>query len=58
MDWAKAVLLTGLFNIFLMNMVPELSAAESGRGNACRRGDRLQIQDLALIRQKADEIKT
>jgi len=46
MDWVKAALLTGLLNIFLMNMAPELSAAESGRGNACRRGDRLQIQDL------------
>ena len=46
MDWVKPALAAGLLNIFLMNMAPELSAAESGRGNACRRGDHLQIQDL------------
>ena len=46
MDWVKPALAAGLLNIFLMNMAPELSAAESGRGNACRRGDRLQIEDL------------
>jgi hypothetical protein len=46
MDWVKAALLTGLFNIFLLNMAPEVSAAEFGRGNACRRGDRLSIEDL------------
>jgi hypothetical protein len=37
MDWVKAALLTGLLNVF---------AAEFGRGNACRRGDRLRIEDL------------
>ncbi len=46
MDWVKPALAAGLLNIFLMNMAPELSAAESGRGNSCRRGDHLQIQDL------------
>jgi hypothetical protein len=47
MEWIKAALLTGLLNIFLMNMAPESFAAE-GRGNACRRGDRLSIEDLDL----------
>ena len=46
MDWVKAALLTGLLNIFLMNMVPDTFAADYGRGNACRRGDRLNIEDL------------
>lgn len=47
MDWIKAALLTGLLNILFMNMAPDAFAAE-GRGNACRRGDRLQIQDLDM----------
>lgn len=46
MDWVKAALLTGLLNIFLMNMAPEAFAADSGRGNACRRADKLSIEDL------------
>jgi hypothetical protein len=46
MDWVKAALLTGLLNIFLMNVAPDASAADYGRGNACRRGDRLTIEDL------------
>ena len=44
MDWVKAALLTGLLNIFLMNTAPESFAAD--RGNACRRGDKLRIEDL------------
>jgi hypothetical protein len=48
MDWVKAALLTGLLNIFLMNMVPEAFAADYGRGNACRRNDRLNIEDLDI----------
>lgn len=44
MDWMKAALLTGLFNIFMMNMTLETNAAD--RGNSCRRNDRLQIEDL------------
>ena len=45
MDWIKAALLTGLLNIFLMNMATDAFAGE-GRGNACRRNDRLNIEDL------------
>lgn len=44
MDWIKAALLTGLFNIFVMNLTVDASAAD--RGNSCRRNDRLQIEDL------------
>jgi hypothetical protein len=44
MDWMKAALLTGLFNIFMMHMAIDANAAE--RGNSCRRNDRLQIEDL------------
>lgn len=46
MEWIKAALLTGLLNIFLMSMAPESFAADYGRGNACRRSDRLNIEDL------------
>ena len=46
MEWIKAALLTGLLNIFLMSMAPEAFAADYGRGNACRRADRLNIEDL------------
>lgn len=45
MAWLKAALITGLLNIFFMNVAPESFAAE-GRGNACRRGDRLNVEDL------------
>lgn len=48
MDWVKAALLTGLLNLLLMNLAPETRAADFGRGNSCRRGDRLQIQDLDM----------
>jgi hypothetical protein len=48
MDWFKAALLTGLLNLLLMNLAPATWAAERGRGNSCRRGDRLQIQDLDM----------
>jgi hypothetical protein len=45
MDWMKAALLTGLFNIFMMNMTLDTANAAE-RGNSCRRNDRLQIEDL------------
>ena len=48
MDWVKAALLTGLLNLLFMNLAPETRAADVGRGNSCRRGDRLQIQDLDM----------
>ena len=46
MDWFKAALLTGLLNVFFVNMGAEAIAADFGRGNACRRSDRLHIEDL------------
>ena len=46
MDWFKAILLTGLLNVFFINMGAEAIAADSGRGNSCRKNDRLQIEDL------------
>ena len=46
MDWVKAALLTGLLNVFFMNMTPDAFAADDRRGNSCRRNDRLQIEDL------------
>jgi len=48
MDWVKAALLTGLLNLLLMNAAPAAWAADGGRGNSCRRGDRVQIQDLDM----------
>ena len=48
MNWIKAALLTGLLSAPFMNVTPEAMAADYGRGNACRRGDRLQIQDLDM----------
>jgi hypothetical protein len=48
MDWVKATLLTGLLNLAFMNLAPSAWAADFGRGNACRRGDHLQIQDLDM----------
>ncbi|MGH7875234.1 MAG: hypothetical protein ACREQO_23825 [Candidatus Binatia bacterium] len=29
-----------------MNLLPQAKAADFGRGSSCRRGERLQIQDL------------
>lgn len=46
MDWFKAILLTGLLNVFFINIGAEAIAADSGRGNSCRKNDRLQIEDL------------
>jgi hypothetical protein len=47
MNWIKAVLLSGLLSAPWMNLIGEASAADYGRGG-CRRGDRLQIQDLDM----------
>ena len=46
MNWIKAALLTGLLSAPFINLIGEATAAD-GRG-ACRRGDRLQIQDLDM----------
>ena len=48
MDWIKAVFLTGLLSTLVINFSPEAMAADWGRGDSCRRGDRLQIQDLDM----------
>jgi len=47
MNWLKAALLTGLLSVPLAQLVGEVWAADFGRGS-CRRGDRLQIQDLDM----------
>ena len=46
--WIKAAFFTGLLSTFAMNLASEVMAADSGRGNNCRRGDRLNIQDLDM----------
>jgi hypothetical protein len=46
MKWIKAALLTGLLSAPFVSAPTELGAAD--RGNACRRGDRVQIQDLDM----------
>jgi hypothetical protein len=54
MAWIKAALLTGFLSILMMDSVPEGTAAErdrdrgSGRPGNCRRGERLNIQDLDM----------
>ncbi|MBM2804068.1 MAG: hypothetical protein HW419_1961 [Deltaproteobacteria bacterium] len=48
MAWIKAALLAGFLSILMMNMVPEATAADRGRGGSCRRGERLNIQDLDM----------
>ena len=48
MAWIKAAFLTALLSTIAMNLTPEATAADRGRGNSCRRGDRLNIQDLDM----------
>ncbi len=48
MDWVKTALLTGLLSLLFMNLAPATWAADYGRRNGCRRGERLQIQDLDM----------
>ncbi len=48
MAWIKAAFLTALLSTLAMNLTPEVTAADRGRGNSCRRGDRLNIQDLDM----------
>ena len=48
MTGIKAALLSGLLSTFMMNLIPEAKAADFGRGGSCRRGDRLNIQDLDM----------
>jgi hypothetical protein len=48
MAWIKAALLAGFLSTLMMNMVPDAAAADRGRGGSCRRGERLNIQDLDM----------
>lgn len=48
MDWLKAALLTGLLSAPLIDAMPQVAAADRGRGNSCQRGDRLHIEDLDI----------
>jgi hypothetical protein len=45
MDWLKAILLTALFSTTVVNLNTGAFAADRG---SCRRGERLQIQDLDM----------
>ena len=45
---SKTVFLTGLLGAALLIFSAEANAADSGRGGSCRRGDRLNIQDLDM----------
>ena len=51
MAWIKAALLTGFLSILMMDSVPEAIAADRDRGRpgSCRRGERLNIQDLDML---------
>jgi hypothetical protein len=46
MSWLKAAFLTSLVSAFFAAPALEAMAAEWGRGQQCRRGDRIEIQDL------------
>jgi len=48
MDWIKAVLLTGILANLFLSPAPGALAAEGGRGESCRRGERLHIEDLDM----------
>ena len=48
MTWLKAMLLTSFFSVFLIQLPSDARAADRDdwRRNACRRNDRIAIQDL------------
>jgi len=50
MSWFKAALLTGLLSSLMVNFAAEATAQDRDRGKngSCRRGDRLNIQDLDI----------
>lgn len=48
MAWIKAALLTALLSTFMMNLTPTATAADRSRGDSCRRGERLNIEDLDM----------
>src|SRR5215212_9778167 len=45
MDWLKTIILTALFTASVMNLNTAAMAADRG---SCRRGERIQIQDLDM----------
>lgn len=45
MRWFQTTLATALFGLLLMGVVSDAASAEGRRGG-CRRGERLNIQDL------------
>ena len=47
-SWIKAAFLTALLSTLVINAPSETWAADRGRGDSCRRGDRLQIEDLDM----------
>jgi hypothetical protein len=47
-SWIKAALLTGILSNLFVYVAPDGLAADIGRRNACRRSDRLHIQDLDM----------
>jgi hypothetical protein len=48
MDWIKAAILAGFLSSLMVPFSPEAMAADRGRGDSCRRGDRWNIQDLDM----------
>lgn len=48
MSWMKVALLAGYLSNMLISITPQALAADRKRDNNCRRGDRIQIQDLDM----------
>ena len=48
MSWIKAALLAGFLSNLMMNVSPQAIAGDRKRDYSCRRGDRIQIQDLDM----------
>ncbi|HSK28726.1 MAG TPA: hypothetical protein VLA17_02075 [Candidatus Limnocylindria bacterium] len=55
MVWVKAAFLTSLLSTLLLAPAVDATAADWGRRNDCRRGDRIQIQDLDISPDPAVE---
>src|SRR5258706_3854982 len=48
MDWFKAAILAGFLSSLMIHDTPDAMAADRCRGDSCRRGDRLNMQDLDM----------
>lgn len=48
MAWIKAVFLASILSTLLLVPAADAAAADWGRRNDCRRGDRIEIQDLDI----------